>query len=192
MSDISMKTVYFSKKGSKNTERVLELARKRAEELGIDQIVVASHSGGTALKAAKWFKDQRLIIVTHSTGFREVGKQSLPPENRKKLEGYSNITILTTTHAFGGVGRAVRLKLGSYQVDEIIAYTFRTFGQGVKVGCELAIMAADAGLLNMNNEVITIGGTGSGADTAMVIEPAHAQNLFDLKILEIICKPRRG
>ena len=188
--DATVTTVYFAEKGPKNTQKTLNIAAERAKELGIDQVVIASNTGSTALEAANVFKSERMIVITHSTGFREVGVQQLGSDARKKLEAIHNVKILTTTHAFGGVGRAVRMKLGTYQVDEIIAFTLRTISQGVKVGCELAIMAADAGLLDMNKEVITIGGSGSGADTAMVVMPAHAQNYLDLKILEILCKPR--
>jgi hypothetical protein len=192
MDDISTKTVYFAKKGPKNTMKTLHLARERAQELKINQILVASHTGETGIKAAEMFTDRKLVIITHSTGFRGVGQQQLDSKTRNKLEALSNVIVLTTTHAFGGVGRAVRIKLGTYQVDEIIAHTLRTFGQGVKVGCELAIMAADAGLLDMSQEVVAIGGSGTGADTAMVLKSAHAQNYFDIKVLEIICKPREG
>jgi hypothetical protein len=153
---------------------------------------LASHTGETAFLAAETFTDQHLVVITHSTGFRNIGEQTLKPEDRKKLEAIANVSVLTTTHAFGGVGRAVRNKLETYQVDEIIAYTLRTFSQGVKVCSELTIMAADAGLIDMNHEVIAIGGSGKGADTAMVIKPVHTQNYLDMKVLEIICKPREG
>jgi hypothetical protein len=192
MEDMIIESVYFRKKGPVNTEKTLKLASIRAQNLGIEQIVLASNSGKTAFEAAKFFKNERLIVITHSTGFQEIGHQELKPEIKNQLDAISNITIYTTTHAFGGVGRAVRMKLGTYQVDEIIAYTLRTFSQGVKVGCELAIMAADAGLLDMTKEVIAIGGSGSGADTAIIVQPSHAQNFLDLKVLEIICKPRIG
>ncbi len=192
MPDVRTKSIYFEKKGPVNTIKTLELASARAKELGINQILIATNSGETAIKAAGIFKKERLIVITHSTGFREIGKQELNAETRKKLEIIPNITVLTTTHAFGGVGRAIRMKLGTYQVDEIMAYTLQTFSQGVKVGCELVIMAADTGLLDMDSEVITIAGSGTGADTALVIKPAHAQNYLDLKVLEIICKPREG
>ena len=43
------------------------------------------------------------------------------------------------------MGRAVRKKLGTYELEEIIAYTLRVFGQGAKVAVEIALMAADAG-----------------------------------------------
>jgi hypothetical protein len=74
-------------------------------------------------------------------------------------------------------------------VDEIIANTLRIFGQGMKVAFEIAMMAADAGLVRTDTPVICITGTNAGADTALVLMPAHAQKFFDIGVLEIICMP---
>jgi len=40
--------------------------------------------------------------------------------------------------------------------------------------------------------IIAVGGSGKGADTAVVIQPTHAQTFFDLRYLEIICMPAPG
>jgi len=77
---------------------------------------------------------------------------------------------------------------GAYPV-EIIAHTLRMFGQGTKVCVEVAIMALDAGLIPYGEPIIAIGGTGQGADTAVIITPSHASGIFETKIHEIICKP---
>ena len=61
---------------------------------------------------------------------------------------------------------------------------------GVKVGIECAIMAADAGLVRTDEDVIAVAGTGSGADAAIVVRPVNSQDFFDLKVKEILCKPR--
>ena len=42
--------VYFERGGVENTYETLKLARERADELGIRDIIVASTHGGTALK----------------------------------------------------------------------------------------------------------------------------------------------
>ena len=54
---------------------------------------------------------------------------------------------------------------------------------------EIAVMALDAGLIPYGKAVIAVGGTGRGADTAMVLLPSHAKTIFDTQILELICKP---
>ncbi len=181
--------VYFKKPGKENTGKTLEAAAKRAEELGVENVVVASTSGETGLIAANIFASKNLVIVSHSTGFVKPDIQELLPEFRKKIEK-AGTKILTCQHALGGVGRAVRKKLDTYELEEIIAYTLRIFGEGTKVAVEIALMAADAGLISTREPCISVGGTGSGADTAILLKPAHAQNFFDLRIMEILAKPR--
>jgi hypothetical protein len=184
-----IRSVYFLEPGSANTEKTFKVAKRRAEELGIKTIVVASTSGETGLKAVEVFSGYKVVVVTHTTGFRAPDVQELTPENRAKIckEGGS---ILTAAHAFGGVGRAVRRKLNTTQVDEIMAHTLRIFGQGTKVACEIALMAADAGLIRTDEEVICIGGTARGADTALVVKPANTHDFFELRVKEVLCKPR--
>jgi len=60
----------------------------------------------------------------------------------------------------------------------------------MKVAVEVAVMAADAGLLEGEGEVIAVAGTGSGADTAVVLSPAYSTSFFELKVREVIAMPR--
>ena len=71
------KTVYFEKPGPQNTEETLKLAKERAEELEIRNIVVASTTGETGAKASEVFKGYTLIVVSHVTGFRKPDFQEL-------------------------------------------------------------------------------------------------------------------
>jgi hypothetical protein len=187
-------TVYFDKPGGdENTDRTLELARQRAEELGIKTVVVASTIGKTAVKAVDTFKGYKVVVVTHTDGFHEPNTQEFTAENRKIVEEKGGL-ILTTTHAFGGVHRALapagQRPAPSNIMGDVIAMTLRMFGQGMKVVCEIAAMAADAGLVRTDEECISIAGTGRGADTAVVLKPNYVHRLFDLRVKEIICKPR--
>ena len=181
--------LYFPKPGPQNTRRTLEIAASRAEDLAVRNIVVASSSGKTGLLAALLFRGKNLVVVTHSTGFVKPDYQELQAALRRKIVSLGG-KILTCQHAFGGVNRAVRKKLATYELDEIIAYTLRTFGEGAKVAIEISLMAADAGLISTREACISIGGSGSGADTALLLRPANAQIFFDLRVLEILAKPR--
>jgi hypothetical protein len=186
---MEIQSVYFLEPGNENTEKTFEVAKRRAEELGIKTIVVASTSGETGLKAVEAFTNYKVVVVTHTTGFRAPDVQELTPQNRAKILEEGGL-ILTAAHAFGGVGRAIRRKLNTTQVDEIMAHTLRIFGQGTKVACEITLMAADAGLIRTDEEVISIGGTARGADTALVIKPANTHDFFELRVKEVLCKPR--
>ena len=188
-SDILIPGIYFCREGAGNTEKTLEIAARRAGELGIRHILVATTSGKTGALATRHFDPASLIVVSHSTGFSRPDYQELRPEYRSKIEK-AGARILTCQHAFGGVGRAVRKKLGTYEVDEIMAFTLRIFGQGIKVAVEIALMAADAGLIPVSEPCISIGGTNDGVDSAVVLRPSNAQTFFDLRVMEILAKPR--
>jgi uncharacterized protein len=50
-------------------------------------------------------------------------------------------------------------------------------------------MAAEQGLISPDEEIVVTGGSGSGADTALLIRPAYASNFFDTRIKAILCMP---
>ncbi|MBU2438931.1 MAG: hypothetical protein KKC69_07230 [Acidobacteria bacterium] len=180
--------VYFDKAGKHNTRRTLEITAERARDRGIETILVATTSGETGLLASRMFMGKNCVVVTHSTGFWKPDVQQVPDDVMRQIRE-NGARILTCQHAFGGVGRAVRRKLGTYELEELIAFTLRTFGQGMKVAVEIALMAADAGLVKTGTPCVSIGGTGEGADTAVLLLPVNAQDFFDIRILEIWAKP---
>lgn len=100
------------------------------------------------------------------------------------------VKVLTTTHLLAGVDRAIRNQFSGVYPAEIMAQTLRIFGQGIKVAVEIAVMALDAGLIPYGKEIVSIGGTSSGADAAIIITPAHSNNFFATEVKEIICMPR--
>ena len=180
--------MYFDKPGKDNTDLTLKLAAERANELAIDEVVVASSTGKTAFKAMEVFQGSRLTVVTYHCGFKEPFQNRMADDVRKDIEG-KGVRVIASSHALSGLERSVAKKhSGAYPVL-IIADTLRLLGQGTKVAVEVAVMAADAGTLT-GNDIISIGGSGGGADAALVIKPAHQNNFFDLRIREIICKPR--
>ena len=189
MSSAKRKIVYFQAPGKQNTDSLLRLVKDYARAQGIKDVVVASSTGETGAKASEVFKGLNVVVVSHHVGFREPGVWEVKEENRGKILG-NGAKILTATHALSGVERAVRRKHGTILTLELIAHTLRLFGEGTKVCVEISIMAADAGLIPVDREIIALGGTSRGADTALLIKPATASNFFDLEIKEIIAKPR--
>jgi hypothetical protein len=190
VSEIEVKTSYFEGPGEQYTDRTLQLAKARADELGIRNIIVATTRGKVGHKAAELFQGYNLVVVTHVAGFREPDDQELPDASRAAIEA-TGAKVVTMTHSMGSIGRAVRYALNTYQVDEIIAYTLRNFCEGLKVACEIALMAADAGLVRTDEEAVVVAGSNWGADTAVVLLPAHTTDFFNLRVLEIVCKPRQ-
>ena len=184
--------IYFKGKGDGNTDKTLEAARKRVKELGIRDVVVATNHGETAIKALDVFSDMKvnLVAVTISEAFQEEG-WCMTAEERKRLQE-KGIQVLTCLHSLGGnVSTSFQKKFGGISIEEVVREILYRFSQGMKVCVEIVLMAADAGLINVDSEVVAIGGSSNGADTAIVIKPSYSKNFREIEIREIIAKPRK-
>ena len=185
---MELKAVYFEQAGKENTDAVLNIVNKRLKELGIKTVVVASTTGETAARAVNVLKGVKIVAVAHSTGLRIPNSQEFTPENKNIVESKGG-TVLICTHLFGGLSRAMSKKFNTYIIGDVIASTLRIFGNGMKVVCEVACEAADAGLVRTDEDIIVIAGSHQGADMAVVVRPVNSQDFFDLKVNEILCKP---
>ena len=179
---------WFERPGGHNTEQALRLARRRAEQLGIRRIVVASTHGGTARAAAEVFRGSgvELFAVSLSAAFAPEG-WLMSGEERLAVER-AGVRVLTGLHGLAdGVAEGL---LGGATAGTVVADTLRLFSQGMKVAVEIAVMAVEAGMLPPGEETVAVAGTDGGADTAVVLRPAFARRVRDLRICEIVCKPR--
>lgn len=185
-------TVYLQDSGPSGTESAVAAGLARAARLGLGDIVVASSTGATArhvLAALAGVSPRvNLVVVSHHVGFHEPGQDEMSPQTRLDLEA-GGARILTTTHLLGGVERAVSRQYGGLYPGGIIAGALRLFGEGTKVAVEIAVMALDAGLIPFGRDVLSLGGAGRGADTALVVRPSHARSFFETRVVEIVCRP---
>ena len=182
--------LYFEKPGSQNTDLTLQAARQRCLDLGIQRVVIASTHGNTGLKALEIFKgtNVQIIVVGISYSYQSEG-WSMDSDVRKRLEDLG-AKVLISHHALGddiNAGLSGEMKI---HPNQIIAETLRRFSQGMKVAVEITIMAAEAGLIDTDHEVIAVGGTHQGVDTAIVVKPSYARNFLSYEIHEILAKPR--
>lgn len=182
--------LYLDSTDQENTERVLAAAKARAMELGIKDVVVATTHGGTALRAKEVFDPgMSIVAVGIAEGYRENG-WCFTPEERRRLED-AGLKPLVASHALGdGVASSFTERIGGRSHEEVVRDTLYRFGQGMKVCVEIVLMAADAGLIPMDREIMSIAGTGEGADTCIVVKPAYPRKFHELEIREIVAKPR--
>ena len=180
----------FEKVGKHNTEQTLALSLKTARERGIKDIVIATSSGYTPELLGD-VTGLNIIIVTHVFGFHEPGVWSL---TQKQVQSWKDkgCKVVTAAHALSGAERSISNKHGGIYPVQVIADTLRMFSQGMKVCVEIAAMAADAGLVLPKDQIIAIGGTGRGADTAVIMRAANSARVLDTKIDEVLCKPFIG
>ncbi len=181
------KILYHERPGKENTLATLEIARERAAALGVETVVLASSHGYTARQAIEVFAGTgvKLIAVTICAGYTAEG-WTMAEKTRRELEA-KGVRVLTGIHALGD---DVSGAFDRTPPNAIVAQTLYRFSQGMKVAVEVALMAADAGWLAMDRDVIAIGGTDEGADTAIVLSPAYPRKFRDLSIREILAKPR--
>lgn len=181
----------FERPGRGNTVRALSCAMEQAIARHLP-LVVATNTGETACTLLELYAARgerpNIVAVSHVNGFVRPGEQELEAEFTTRLKE-AGIPIVTATHVLSGVERGLSSKFGGVYPAEIMAYTLRTMGQGTKVAVEIAIMALDHGAIVYGQPVVSVGGTGRGADTALILTPAHAAQVLDTRIHEILCKP---
>lgn len=174
--------IYFEKPGQDQTAATFDAVDHALSELGIRKVILASTRGGTARYAMDRYKGQdvRLIIVPHQYGFGP--GQRFPAElvERARREGHEVYfgTMLFHQEKLFGEGPA-----------QWVANFLRAFCQGVKVCVEILLMAGNAGLVETGEQVVSVSGTGSGADTALVMTGATSTSLKSMRISRILCKP---
>lgn len=168
-----VQVAYFDKTSEEDPERIteetLKFAKKRGKELGIKNFIVASSTGFTAKKALTLLDAKSLIVVASARDWYE-------KDFIKELESKKAPIIFSHEVKY------------NYPAD--IQAGYRCMSEGAKVCPEIVMLAADKGLIPIGMEVIAVAGTNTGADTAMVILPTKSRDFKELKIRELICKPR--
>jgi hypothetical protein len=185
------RVIYFEKPGRVNTETCLRVVKEIVDEDGIKDIVVASTTGETGLLFSEEFKGRgvNLVVVTHSYGFKEPNQIEIPDETIMQIKA-NGARVYTGTMITHSLETSFVKRFGGIYPTVIVAQSLRRFGEGPKVCCEMVMMAADAGLIEEGREVLAVAGTVRGADTVMIIRAATSKRFLDLKVLEILVKPR--
>jgi hypothetical protein len=194
MAFVQKSICYFEAPGPANTADAIRFAIARAQELGIKKIVVASTSGDTAIKCFNALRGTglRLVVVTHVVGFSKPGEWEFDEKTADSLQK-NGVRIVTGTHALSGLERALSRSqkvTGGSRTEAIAEALRRVVAVGLKVAVECVLIAADNGAVRVDEEVVALGGTYSGADTVCVIRPAHTASFFDLQVREIVAMPR--
>ena len=180
-------------------DELFESVKKRAKELGVKKIVVASSTGDSAKRAVRELgtKDYEIIVVTDRAGViwdvesmsekmrREyeikAGKKeylsgiSYAAPVRKELQDMDVNWIIQATEVFRGINVS-----GGFNVAQVIAQTLYLFGSGTKVAIEITLIACDAGALNAGEDVIAIAGKNKGSNTALLLTAAHTDEFFGM------------
>lgn len=185
---------YFDFCGEINTEKVLELSKERALELGIKKVIVASETGLSALKAVEMLDGIEVIVVTSALGTKveHTGMGDLLigiPDEEIFKKVNKKCTVVRGTDPFHNINAPFHEMTN----EKIIRAILHCISSGVSVCILGVLMATDNGVLKKGEEVIACGGSFLGLDTACVVRASNSVDLFTeegLVIEEILCKPR--
>jgi hypothetical protein len=175
-----------------NTEATIEAAKKRALELGLEYVVVASSSGNTGIKAAEAFRDTGIKVVVVTLFAISTSKPKQEQLDRiRELGG----AVVTATHALMGVPESLaKIKEGYVTPNTMIREVLRRFSQGTNVVADIVMMACDNGVVTEGTEVMAIAGMGNNADTAWILRSCGSFNFFDkvngMEFRELVALPR--
>ncbi|MFX1442467.1 MAG: hypothetical protein ACFFHV_03545 [Promethearchaeota archaeon] len=193
MADLKLEVTYLENTGPENTDKALEIAKKYADQLNIKDIVLASTTGTVAEKALEIFNpnDYNVVIITHSYYFVNSSVRQEFPEDKMETLKQKGLKFHCGTHAMSGIERGLRLKKEAWIFVDLLAKMLGfQFCQGVKVCIEIASTLCDAGLIpDLDRDIISVGGTGRGADTVCLIKPAPTSEFKNLKVKAILAKP---
>ncbi|MFB0569022.1 MAG: pyruvate kinase alpha/beta domain-containing protein, partial [Nitrososphaeria archaeon] len=176
----SRPTFYFDVHGEINTDKTVELAVKRAEELGIRKTVVASETGLTALKALDAFPEGEVIVVSSAAGTYVEGsvigdlRIGIPDEAMLQELTKRGAKVVRGTDPFWNLAAHTTLidacKLGMMYLKVICG--------GIHVCISAVLEATDVGHLIEGEEVVALAGSFVGLDTAIVAGAANSVNFF--------------
>jgi len=215
---------YFERPGPVNTRETLECCRRRAAELGLERVVIASLRGESASLALEVFDgtDLKIVAVTIPPGafwvvdslendiWRDIGefraqraewkkaglervRMDMDEETSSRLAG-AGVTVVRGTIPFYGIGTSLSARFKGMNYEQYFTEALRLLSGGTIVCVEVALMAADAGAIPLNEEVVVAAGTSMGLDTALVMRPSTSLTFTDpevgLEIREVIAIPR--
>ena len=215
---------YFERPGPVNTAETLECCRRRAVELGLGAVVVASLRGdsasqaagileGTGLKVvavtippgAFWVVDSlgndvwRDIpeLVSQKAEWEKSGVERVRMDMDEETAGRladASVTVVRGTIPFYGIGTSLAARFRGMNYEQYFTEALRLLSGGTLVCVEVALMAADAGVIGLDDEVVVAAGTSMGLDTALVIRPSTTLTFADpargLEVREVIAMPR--
>ena len=190
------KVRYFNYCGEINTDTLLETVKQYCINNDYHNVVIASETGRSAVKALETLKQTniKIVVVTHYPATTWGPKGNIPiglkrkeyADNLKKLLD-NRVKVVQGTRPFAPPTRSLNWETTP---EGIMDKTLELFGAGTKIAIEAAVMATDAGEINENEEIISCAGTFKGLDTALLVKTSYSMNFFkNFEVKEIIAKP---
>lgn len=168
-------TLYFLKAGKQNTDILLKsiMEYNGSNESNINHIIVSSTTGYTAFELIKIFQKVSIPIIVCKQDLNE--NYSMSESVEKELSNMCRVIDIPKKYLTNRIG------LNGVSI-------LRYFSQGMKVCIELLVYLLEINIFKKGENIILIGGTVHGADTAILTEIISDN---DFKVINIIAFPER-
>lgn len=199
---------FFESVGEENTNEVIKTVVDRAEEGGIEAVIVASISGKTSVKVAEQLKKRglriKVICISGPPSWKKYPEYKFPlikEEMRKRLDALGIKVINDVEEPFKPITfrnwwEKKTVEVFRPEADLFWMSLICVGGHGFRTAVEVVFMAEEAEVINKGEMVISIAGTGTGADTAIVMKTSRFEDAVGvdpekrMKIYEILAMPK--
>ena len=190
-------TLYFDTSGFINTTSVVQAVEERLKLEDIKTVVVPTTTGKTAqMFISRLGENMEIVTVSEDEVVTTCKRISHSDQSlfgrlvRSRLE-----EEVERSHILEAFDMTFLPFCGeNWTPAKEILYAF---GQGMKVAVEVSIAAVEIKKVKPYTKIIAIGGTGEGADTAIVVRTSTQKEAFGkdakkrLFIQEIVAKPKQ-
>ncbi len=193
---------FFEHPGAENTELVIDAVRRRIAEQDIGKVLVASESGRLALRVREQMPPPvSIVCVTYN---RQVRRQYQKPELMIRQLKKARIAVIDTVREPMGHGLMFKnwwerktIKLPGSHADLLWMTLISVGGHGFRTAVEIVFMAVESGAVGVGERVVSLAGTGWGADSAIVMQGSRFEDAVGddpkkrFKVEEILAMPKR-
>jgi uncharacterized protein len=193
--------LFFEHPGAENTAKVVRAVRLRLRRKDIAKVLVASESGQLALELGKALAPIPVICVTYDPATRQ---RYHKPELRKDELLKRGLTVvdtipepLTRELTFRNWWEKKTLPLTGPSADLFWMTLICVGGHGFRTAVEIVFTAVEAGVVQVGERVVSMAGTGWGADSAIVMRASRFEDTVGedpekrMKVEEILAMPKR-
>jgi hypothetical protein len=199
---------YFESPGEENTNEVIKAMFDRAKEGDIEAVIVASVSGNTAAKVGEQLKrsglNTRVVCVSGPPSWERYSGYKFPlikEEELKKMD-VLGIQVINDVEepfkpiAFRNWWEKKTVEVPRPESDLFWMSLICVGGHGLRTAVEVVFMSVEARAIDEGDKVMSIAGTGTGADTAIVMKASRFEDAVGpdpkkrMKIHEILAMPK--
>ena len=191
---------FFNSLGADNTSKVIQAVRRRIRLGGVGKIIVASESGQLALQLERAFAHSTMVCVTYDDATRR--KYRKPDLLKDQLLKQGIIVVDTVPEplsrelTFRNWWERKTINVPGHSADLFWMTLICVGGHGFRTAVEIVFMAVEAGVVPVGERVVSVGGTGWGADSAIVMRASRFDDAVGehperrMKIEEILAMPK--